>query len=559
MCQNCQRPFHISDEDARFYRRINVPHPTFCPNCRLQRRLAFRNERTLYKRSCDLCRKSVISMYSPERDLQVYCPDCFFSDRWDPMDYGRPYDFKKPFFEQWLHLQQSIPHLSLFQQNTVNSPWVNYELDAKNCYLNVGGHLNEDCAYNQYLLKCRDCFDNYWLQNSEFCYESTFCENCYKTWFSILCFDCRDTYFSFDCRDCSNIIGCSGLRHKQYHIFNKPVSKEEYEQFLVDHPFSSHKSLASLRLQAHALWHVTPQRALFTEQSSNVSGQVIRESKDCLHCTAVDKSEHVSYGMFLKEMRDAMDVTSIWNGELLYEVMGGAEKLFHIMFSAGMLRGSRDIQYSYLLSNCHNCFGCINLRDKSYCILNKQYSPSEYHELILQQRHYVTKNVVAPQAKIIAHMNEMPFTDRKGHVYRYGEFFPFELSPFGYHETVAQEYFPSRHEPLVRDQIPPTLMVVPDDISDVSDEIIGEVLRCESSGKPYRIIPMELEFYRRFGLPIPHEAPFERHRRRLRFISDHRQIYTRQCSSCHQETNTVYLKTEFSHVYCELCYQRQIL
>jgi hypothetical protein len=52
-CQSCKQPFIIEPEDFNFYVKIDVPPPTFCPDCRLQRRMAFRNERTLYKRKCD--------------------------------------------------------------------------------------------------------------------------------------------------------------------------------------------------------------------------------------------------------------------------------------------------------------------------------------------------------------------------------------------------------------------------------------------------------------------------------------------------------------------------
>ncbi|MBU0627024.1 hypothetical protein KKG31_00015 [Patescibacteria group bacterium] len=31
-----------------------IPAPTLCPDCRQQRRISFRNERSLYKRKCDL-------------------------------------------------------------------------------------------------------------------------------------------------------------------------------------------------------------------------------------------------------------------------------------------------------------------------------------------------------------------------------------------------------------------------------------------------------------------------------------------------------------------------
>jgi hypothetical protein len=70
-CQNCKRDFVIEAEDFKFYEKIKVPPPTFCPECRRQRRLIWRNERHLYKRTCDLCNKSIISMYPKETTIPI--------------------------------------------------------------------------------------------------------------------------------------------------------------------------------------------------------------------------------------------------------------------------------------------------------------------------------------------------------------------------------------------------------------------------------------------------------------------------------------------------------
>src|SRR3989338_4491181 len=92
-CQNCRAKFEIAPDDFAFYEKMKVPSPTFCPDCRMQRRIAYRNERCLYKDSCDLCGKSIISMYSPDKANKVYCRDCWYSDKWDATMYGRDYDF----------------------------------------------------------------------------------------------------------------------------------------------------------------------------------------------------------------------------------------------------------------------------------------------------------------------------------------------------------------------------------------------------------------------------------------------------------------------------------
>lgn len=67
VCQNCQKDFTIEPDDFGFYEKMGINVPKMCPECRSQRRSIFRNERFLYKRQCGLCKKEIISMYSPKK------------------------------------------------------------------------------------------------------------------------------------------------------------------------------------------------------------------------------------------------------------------------------------------------------------------------------------------------------------------------------------------------------------------------------------------------------------------------------------------------------------
>jgi hypothetical protein len=68
-CQNCKQQFTIEPDDLSFYHKMGVPAPNLCPDCRIKRKLLFRNELTLYKRKCDLCGRSIVSMYDPKNPL----------------------------------------------------------------------------------------------------------------------------------------------------------------------------------------------------------------------------------------------------------------------------------------------------------------------------------------------------------------------------------------------------------------------------------------------------------------------------------------------------------
>src|SRR3989344_8218428 len=137
-CQNCKAVFVVEPNDFGFYEKIGVPPPTFCPECRSQRRLAWRNDMTLYNRTCDLWQRPVATIYSKETGLTIYCNKCWWGDGWDPCKYGQDYDFSRPFFEQFRELVQKVPHLALINDDGVGSVNCEYTEDfafGKNCYM----------------------------------------------------------------------------------------------------------------------------------------------------------------------------------------------------------------------------------------------------------------------------------------------------------------------------------------------------------------------------------------------------------------------------------------
>jgi len=156
--------------------------------------------------------------------------------------------------------------------------------------------------------------------------------------------------------------------------------------------------------------------------------------------------------------------------------------------------------------NCHtssNLFGCVGLRNKQYCILNKQYSKEEYEALV---------------PKIKAHMTDMPYVDSAGRIYKYGEFFPFEFSLLAFNQSSAQEYFPKTKEEVLAMNLPwhdadpheyestLTSDQLPDSIEEVGDEILKERIQCQDCKKAYLIIAKELAFYQRFKIPLPRKC-----------------------------------------------------
>src|SRR3989344_5059497 len=122
-CQNCQRDFMIEPEDFNFYEKIKVPSPTWCPECRLIRRLMWRNEHSLFRRPNNAPGKkeSLISVYHPSEKVTIYDRETWWGDSWDPSDYGTEYDFSRSFFEQFQEILGRVPHMPLFDSKSINA------------------------------------------------------------------------------------------------------------------------------------------------------------------------------------------------------------------------------------------------------------------------------------------------------------------------------------------------------------------------------------------------------------------------------------------------------
>ena len=156
ICTISGQKFPIFQSDLDFYdkisptfagQRFQIPTPTLCPEERQRRRLVFRNERKLYKRKCDATGDTIISIYSPDKSYKVYKQDFWRSDNWNPMDYGKKFDFNKTLTEQFGELMMEVPQMSLYNPQSENCDYANIMLGCKDCYLCFVGSFNEDCLY----------------------------------------------------------------------------------------------------------------------------------------------------------------------------------------------------------------------------------------------------------------------------------------------------------------------------------------------------------------------------------------------------------------------------
>ncbi len=415
-CKHCDKLLAITPNEKAYCEKMDVPLPTHCLRCRQQKLYAYRNERSLYQRSCDHCKKPMIAMFSPDSDKTVYCRDCWWSDEFEPRDYGREFDFDRPFFDQLAALLDTVPLASLAIGDSENSEYTNYAMWNKNCYLVSSSDYNEDSFYSTYVFRCTDSSDCLFTSDSELCYECIDCKHCYDGTCLQNCTTCSECLFCYNCRSSQNCIGCVNLSSKEFHILNEPCSREEFEKRKAD-ILANPEAMEAFRAKFEKFRLDHPHKFAELDNCENVSGDHLRRCKNCFGCFDLVESEdcfNIVLGIKSKDCMDCMGVTS---AELCYQSIGCPGN-YNMKFTMLIWPKSSYLEYCLFCRASKNCFGCVSLHKNEYCILNKQYTKEEYEAMV---------------PKIIAHMKEHG---------EYGELFPLKISPFPYEDTVAADYFP---------------------------------------------------------------------------------------------------------------------
>lgn len=538
ICPLCALPFQVEDEDVLMFAKFGFDPPNMCPKCLHMRRLAFRNERVFYRRKCDGTGESIVSIYPPDSPYKVYKSDYFFSDKWNAMDFGRDFDFNRPFFKQFHEMKLQVPRLAIHNVNHHNSEYCNTCVGNKNSYFIFGGDYNEDCMYGVLCAYNKTSLDIDYCYRSELLYFCSDTLESYGSRFLFNCSHCSDSYFCEECVGCHDCILSFDLKNQQYCIENKKYSREEYferKKALITGKLSDTQKLFEKfkEMRGHRIvkyGHIV--------SCQNCTGDYIKNSKNCTKCFDIkdgEDSREIIYGITLKDCFHC-DLVGL-NSTLIFNSVSVMDD-YNIVMSFWVLDCS-NVAYSDFCMNSHDLFGCAGLKHKQFCILNKQYSEEEYKTL---------------RAKIIEHMKKTG---------EWGKFFPPELSCFGYNETTAQTYFPLIKEQALKlgykwyDEAfkshTKQTYQIPDDIKDVTDEILNEVLECPGCGKNYKILDQELRFLRQQNIPILGQCAYCRIKQR-ELLRNNRELFNRTCAKCGVGFKTTYAPDRPETIYCEKCY-----
>lgn len=559
-CKQCQNNFEVTDFDQAFFKKISptfdgttfeVPAPTLCYECRLQRRLMRRNERALYSVECGQCGEKIVSAYALNSGITSYCNKCAYSDKWNPLDYGVDYDENRSFFEQFKELHQRVPQIALQNDNGVASQNCEYCQDiafSKNCYLVSGCWYVEDSMYCHESDRSKDVVDSDLTIESQICYECMSSSKLYNCYYVNMSDNSRDCVLSYDLKGCNNCIECYGLRNKSNFIKNKQATPEECEKRKAE-ILKTRENIDKARAEFDEWCKSKPRRFANMVMCENCVGNVLCNCKNT-YAYSTYNAVDCRYFNNGDSPISCLDVFQSGKPELCYEGVTPDES-YMTHFTAWCWK-CRNLLYCDTNLSLKDSFGCTGFLHGQYCILNKQYSKDEYEKLV---------------AKIITKMQQDG---------EWGEFFPISISPFGYNEAMARDFFPLSKEEALKlgakwqDTDYSSFNGTFYEPKETIEEYIGNeeeqrkllsgAIKCKVTSKPFRIIPQELAFYMEHKLPIPQVCFDQRFEDRLarRYKL---KLYPGKCmnDTCPNTFTTIYGPQDKETVYCADCYERSMI
>ena len=544
ICVDCKNEFTIDSGDLILYKKVGLKTPEQCFECRMKQYFAFWPFGKFRKGVSDLSGENLITVLPSNARYPIYKSHEWWGDDWDALDFGQNYNTTRSFFDQLKELQEKVPRPHQNGKNNTNCDWCDDAWNSKNCYLSRAFTKSENLNYSYRVIEGKDSYDIVYGIKLQDCYDCLACHNSFNLNFSENCKDCINSFFLFDCRNCQDCFLCWNLRNKRYCIRNKQYTKEEYENELKKARFDSFTNIEILKKELEdVLREEAVHRENFNLKTTDSVGNYLTNCDKCVNVFTWEDSQNCRNSVRGLYTKDCIDQLGTWNNEVSGNNSGvyGGYAIKHSSWSNG-----RYSEYLDICEEVEYCFGCVGLRKKKYCILNRQYSKEEYEKL---------------KERIVADMK------KRG---EYGKFFPYNMGLCGYNLTTAQIYFPKVTKDVIKkhdgywseedmsqtDGIPTSQL--PDSIKDTEEEISTKALICPETGYRFNISQAEYLFHERKNFALP-RCHFD-----FRMLDKSRKLavirsYPNKCFYCHKEINAYYPpEWGYQKIACEECYKQNI-
>ena len=587
-CKYCGEEFPLFDLEKEMLDKHGFKYRDYCSECNFKLLNIFINNKYLYHRKDSKSNKKLISLISEDFEWDVIDVNDYKKLLVDDFAIKFQKDLWDDIFSDFYELVKSFPKPSRLTYPSVEN-W-EYSSDVwwcKNVYLSHC--IFYDCenifySFNTFL-SSKNIYSSYSILNSSNIYFSRNASNSHNI------FNCFDIWNSSDllyCRgmnNCKNCIFSCNQTNKSYLIFNKQYNKEEYQKLKTD----------ILEKLSNKKW----EEELLERYEKFLQENLVQQSLDMINAEksvweGIIDSKNVINCFGAKDTENCINVMNIWSSNLINNNICNSTKTWDVensiwsisfwwntyeAFYSLSLVESKNIYYSIDIESSEECMFCIWLRAKKYHILNKWYSKDQYF--------FIKEKLISKLKK------EWTWWEPLSH----------HLSPYPYNDTLAYDFYKvnkiiysdSREEIIDKDakwiitlnsndfisdwtldlwwkekikikwrtkdkeiNIPENASTIESkqlpSIQEVDNSILDKVIICEKSKRPYRIMPSELNFLKKYNLALPtlhNDLRIDK----LRSYRPIWQMHLWVCDKCNKECLTVFKNKTKYRVYCSGCYR----
>ncbi|MFH1404714.1 MAG: hypothetical protein ABIH21_01290 [Patescibacteria group bacterium] len=550
-CAMTGEKWQQTQEEIDWYKKFNVPPSKVCPQTRWFHHSFWYVGYQYWYQPHPETGKPIICTVHPATGIKVLPDKEWFEKEFQDM--GRDYDSSKSFLEQWHELQLDVPmpanrnhvepvnSIAFVSQGDENSFFVGACKSKNTLY----SHLATDTESSAEIFRCDsvqksfNVIHSYRIHNSKYLRE---------------CFDCMNCEFCFDCRNCENCYGATNKRNKKFIWMNEQLSEDEWNKRRAEIYIGSRKQLND---QIGKFYNLIKEQGVwpenFNDSVTNSSGEYLTKTVNVIDSYACEDGALNQYSCNHSAGKSEDNAFSGYpvNGSNFYYSASGSGNNQKFCF---LTIRSENMEYCLLCYNCSDCFGCIGLQHKKFCILNKQYSEDKYWQRVNTLKQEMLE---------------------KG---EYGEFFPIKYSPSYWEDSGGPYWFGARTDELkglgILDYDPESegaigrdlyddsklkkLSELPDHVSDLDEQWANVPLMDEIVNRRFALIKPEIDFYKSMNI-----APPDKH-----FITRMKDLWLQcnigrfenvDCAECQKKLKVAINKAHSERkIYCKECYLKYL-
>ncbi|KKR32438.1 MAG: hypothetical protein UT63_C0044G0005 [Candidatus Gottesmanbacteria bacterium GW2011_GWC2_39_8] len=281
------------------------------------------------------------------------------------------------FLEEFGKLKLLYPVLPSHNSRSENCDFGDYQFNCVNGYYSFDNAQCKDTVYIFDSFKAVNCVDGDYVIESENCYQCVDVLKAYNCTYMNYCGNIYDSHFCWDSGNSHHLFGCVHLQHKEYCIYNKQYSEEEYQKKVKELlQRSPDENLREMKEMAEKF----PITSTYVANSENSDyGNHVDFCKNMYLCFDSAHCENSAYLYDAHHNKNCYDLTQNFHSEFCYECVNSSR--LNNCFFMDNCDDTFDSGFCLNCSSSNHLLGCVALDKKEYCILNKQYSQEDYGKL----------------------------------------------------------------------------------------------------------------------------------------------------------------------------------